>query len=158
VLRGKTQTRRRRHFIGHYQWRNACTVAGDASGLILQFDVINMGIGIPPEQCEKIFEVFAQADMSTTRKFGGTGFGLAISERLVRLMGGSISVQSEPGRGSHFTFSIRVQHPSESAPTSSASRASFPRRAALIVAEKEKDAVLVSRFLRDWGIGRTPEF
>jgi PAS domain S-box-containing protein len=80
----------------------------DSSRSTLEFVVADTGIGIQPQKRATIFEAFAQADMSTTRKFGGTGLGLAISQRLVQLMGGTISLESEPGIGSRFTFSIHV--------------------------------------------------
>jgi signal transduction histidine kinase/DNA-binding response OmpR family regulator len=70
----------------------------------LHFTVSDTGIGIPPEQHERIFDAFSQADGSTTRRFGGTGLGLTISATLVRLMGGRIWVVSEPGKGSAFHF------------------------------------------------------
>jgi two-component system, sensor histidine kinase len=74
--------------------------------LLLDFAVIDSGIGIRPEHREVIFEAFRQADSSTTRQFGGTGLGLTISARLVGMMGGTISVDSTFGKGSEFRFSI----------------------------------------------------
>jgi signal transduction histidine kinase/DNA-binding response OmpR family regulator len=72
----------------------------------VHFSVRDTGIGIPKEKRESIFEAFAQADAATTRKFGGTGLGLTISTRFVQMMGGKIWVDSEPGAGSCFHFTI----------------------------------------------------
>jgi PAS domain S-box-containing protein len=72
----------------------------------LTFRVSDTGIGIPHDKLESIFDPFTQADASTTRRFGGTGLGLTISSRLTALMGGSMRVESEPGRGTQFQLSL----------------------------------------------------
>ncbi len=92
-------------------------LADDAGLVSLRFSVRDTGIGIPPERQTAIFESFTQADGSTLRKYGGTGLGLTISRQLVELMGGQVTLESEPGRGSTFWFDLQMEKVASSAPS-----------------------------------------
>ena len=81
----------------------------DACSCVIQFEIIDNGVGISEEQKVKLFRPFEQAESSTTRKYGGTGLGLTIAKRIIELMGGEISVSSEIGEGSIFTFTINAK-------------------------------------------------
>ena len=93
-----------------------------AAPTVLRFTVADTGIGIAGEMKPFLFHPFRQGDGSSTRKFGGIGIGLALCDRLVRLMGGEIGVESEPGRGSRFIFTIRATPDIITIPVQSAAR------------------------------------
>jgi CheY-like chemotaxis protein len=107
-----------------------CAIGHD--GVSAHFSVRDTGIGIPFDRQGLIFEAFSQADRSTARRFGGTGLGLTISSRLVRMMGGELSVKSEAGKGSEFRFTAHLGAVVESiTPVESPGQASAPTMAAI---------------------------
>jgi CheY-like chemotaxis protein len=125
---------------------------------MLRFSVRDSGIGIPVDKQHSIFEAFSQADTSTTRQFGGTGLGLTICARLVSLMGGRIWVESQPGQGSTFFFTVRVGRvaSAKSAPAAKPSFASTAPASAiplriLLVEDHPVNQKLASTILRKWG-------
>jgi signal transduction histidine kinase/DNA-binding response OmpR family regulator len=121
---------------------------GTAPGEI-SFLVRDTGIGIAPEAQARIFEEFEQGDDGMTRKFGGTGLGLAISRRIVERMGGGITLQSVPGQGSAFRFSIAL--PGATGGGESKIRPDLSGQAILLVASGPIEAPLVAKRLRRWG-------
>jgi signal transduction histidine kinase/DNA-binding response OmpR family regulator len=87
----------------------AAATPADAGVVEVRFTVADTGIGIPRDRLDRLFQSFSQVDASTTRKYGGTGLGLVISRRLAEMLGGRIWVDSAPGKGSRFSFTIRAQ-------------------------------------------------
>lgn len=121
----------------------------DADALI-EISVRDTGIGISRESMERLFQPFSQADASTTRKFGGTGLGLVITKTLAELMGGTISVESEEGRGSRFAFTLRL--PKQKTVAGSTDRPeSMAGLRILTVTPHEGVARSLSEICRSWG-------
>jgi PAS domain S-box-containing protein len=94
---------------GKVEVRVTATGEAQAGIQVIRFDVADTGIGIDTNLHEKIFESFCQADASTSRKYGGTGLGLSICKRLVEIMGGELELESTPGQGSTFGFSLELE-------------------------------------------------
>ncbi len=123
---------------------------GTPEAPVLRFEVRDTGIGISAEARQKLFGVFSQADASTTRKYGGTGLGLSISKRLVELMGGSIGVESEEGRGSTFWFTLPFGTHSGLQPQTG--RDKFTGVKALVVDDNKASREITGSHLRNWGM------
>ncbi len=97
-------------------------IAEKQDSVILRFKVADTGIGIEKDRLDYLFDMFTQADSSTTRRFGGTGLGLTICKRIASLMGGTIEVESELGHGTTFTFQVEIQKVCEPVETVTCSR------------------------------------
>jgi PAS domain S-box-containing protein len=117
----------------------------------LRFTVRDTGIGIPREQQERIFRAFEQEDASTTRRYGGTGLGLTIAARLVALMDGQITVNSEAGRGSTFTFTACFGcHPEQPALSAARPPAVLDGMPVLVVDDNATNRHILEEWLRGW--------
>ena len=122
----------------------------EAPDLEVQFRVRDTGTGIPPSKVDTIFEAFEQADTSTSRKYGGTGLGLVISNRLVELMGGRIGVESEVDRGSTFSFTARFRV-NDSAPYTPAD-SSLQGMEVLVVDDNASSRRILEETVTRWGM------
>ena len=125
---------------------------GDAPD-VLEFRVRDTGIGISPERVDALFEPFTQADSSTTRVYGGTGLGLAICKRLVELMGGVMAVDSTPGKGSTFRFTLPVHRaPDPVQQIVPAVLTSLQDKRVLIVDDNATNLRILQHQLEEWGM------
>ncbi len=128
----------------------------DNTGMQAQFCLKDTGIGITPEQQARLFRPFSQGDQSTTRQFGGTGLGLAICRQLVELMGGQIELDSQPGRGTAFTFNISFDPPEASSRIiekgTTARPAQYPSLRVLVAEDNEVNQLVVKGMLKRFGV------
>ena len=115
----------------------------------LLFAVADTGIGMSQETTDRLFQLFTQADASTTRKHGGTGLGLVICKRLVELMGGKIGVRSSPGQGSTFWFLVPLRRSVTEVPSA---RSDLKGVRVLTLIDDEHAAARITESLRSWGV------
>ena len=125
----------------------------DIDSMTLCFSVSDTGIGMTAEQVGNLFQDFSQADGSITRKYGGTGLGLAITKRFVELMGGQIRVESKPGEGSRFVFSIRFLRAPQRVPAP-LHLPGVENLRVLVADDQDEARVVLVNMLRHFGVGK----
>jgi len=128
-----------------------------AIDVVLRFEVTDTGAGLDRETQARLFQPFIQADDSTTRKFGGTGLGLAISKQIVHLMHGQIGVQSSPGQGATFWFTVRLDKQLQAAAVRvpSIPLSVLASRRALIVDDNASNRKILENYCVAWGLRTT---
>jgi len=118
----------------------------------LHFAVQDTGIGIPADRFDRLFHSFSQVDATTTRRFGGTGLGLAISKRLAELMDGDMWVESQPGHGSTFHFTIQAQDSDQAAEILDTELLPLKNRRVLVIEEYATIRRMITHLLTAWGV------
>ena len=121
-----------------------------AERTLIEFAVVDTGIGIAPEVQERLFKPFTQADTSTTRQFGGTGLGLAICKQLVEQMGGQVGIDSTPGQGSTFRFTVWLTR--QQTPATPLPRGSLAGRRVCIVDDNATNRRILEQYAFQWGL------
>jgi CheY-like chemotaxis protein len=133
----------------------------DKDKVNLKFNIIDTGIGIAKEKQESIFERFQQAEAETSRRFGGTGLGLSIVKQLVELQGGTLSLESKPGKGSEFIIQMEYKLPDEEKMLSDALAAaemntvSLNEVKVLIAEDNPMNQQLIKHLMKNWVIDHT---
>jgi signal transduction histidine kinase/CheY-like chemotaxis protein len=127
----------------------------DREKVSITLGVSDTGIGIPREQQAAIFDAFVQADGSTTRRFGGTGLGLTISARLAELMGGTIRIESEPGRGTQVYVTLPFEIRTAAIPTPHGDLQDLRGLEVLVVDDNATNRRILDEILRSWGMRPT---
>jgi two-component system, sensor histidine kinase and response regulator len=127
----------------------------DEESAKVYFEVSDTGIGMSREQQRRLFLAFTQADASTTRYYGGTGLGLAISKQLVNLMGGEMSVESQSGVGSIFSFAVTFEKQPSHARSAPSITADLAGRRALVVDDSRANRSILEKQLSSWGVQTT---
>ena len=127
--------------------------AGDSEHVILRIAIRDTGVGIPLDRQAALFQPFVQVDASTTRRFGGTGLGLSIAARLVEMMGGQIGLESQPGDGTTFWFTVRLAlAPGKRDQPPRAPDPDLARVPVLIVDDNATNRQILVHMLSGWGM------
>ncbi|MEO7465239.1 MAG: response regulator, partial [Nitrosospira sp.] len=119
---------------------------------VLHFSITDTGIGVSPQQQAYIFNAFAQGDSSTTRRYGGTGLGLAIVSQLVRLMSGSLWVESDPGKGTTFHFTVRLTLPEHQPASGQLRLLDLTGMPVLVVDDNSTNRLILEDILKNWSM------
>ncbi|MGH7534475.1 MAG: ATP-binding protein, partial [Gemmatimonadales bacterium] len=134
---------------------------GSSDRVVVRFEVADTGIGITPEAQARLFQPFTQADSSTSRRYGGTGLGLAICRQLVELMGGEIGVDSRPGAGSTFWFTVAFEPAGSEVPAPAQAGGTLAGLPVLVVDSHPTSRAVLEQHLDGWGVSvdtvETPE-
>ncbi|MCU7966949.1 MAG: response regulator, partial [gamma proteobacterium symbiont of Bathyaustriella thionipta] len=124
----------------------------DKDKIRLNFTIRDTGIGIEPSKIKTLFKAFEQADISTTREYGGTGLGLSICRQLISLMGGDIHVESQPGHGSTFSFTLPFNIPENDSLTAKKNTEALPHSKILIINNNKQACFIYKEYLRELSI------
>jgi len=136
-------------FTGHGEIVVKAREVSTREGAEMLIQVRDTGIGIPVEKQDRLFQSFSQVDSSTTRRFGGTGLGLAISKRLAELMGGRLTVESQPGAGSTFTLALPFE-PAPAMEHAPIAETDWSGKRVLVVDDNAANRQILSVYLSNW--------